>query len=124
MIVIVNTSKFPQLLYKHNAKMMTIQCYLKGILQSTSSPESVPDTLNSFSKQVNTQFFSSVFNIQSNINSQSTSHQLSIDDMIESDRFGMVTITEEMKRTMVKTLEELCDECGDVTIFKQSVDVM
>lgn len=104
--------------------MMTIQCYLKGILQSTSSPESVPDTLNSFSKQVNTQFFSSVFNIQSNINSQSTSHQLSIDDMIESDRFGMVTITEEMKRTMVKTLEELCDECGDVTIFKQSVDVM
>lgn len=125
MIVIVNTSKFPQLLYKHNAKMMTIQCYLKGVLQCTSSPESVPETLQSFSNQVDSQFFSAVFNIQYNTTTtQSSSHELSLDDMIESDRFGMVTVTEDMKKALMKTLQELCDECGDVPTFKQSVDVL
>lgn len=125
MIVIVNTSKFPQLLYKYNAKMMTIQCYLKGVLQSTSSPESIPETLQYFSNQVNSQFFSAVFNIHFNTTvTQSSSHQLSLDDMIESDRFGMVTVTDDMKGTLMKTLKELCDECGDIPTFKQSIDVL
>ena len=118
-LVVVDTSRYPQLVYKHNASMMELQCYQQGKLV-LSSKTSLLDTLDSFYQHVLPEYY----NLSLGMTGQSSiEKQESFADQLATNRFGMVTITEAMKSEFDQLLQELSQQSEDLPSFKRSAEV-
>ena len=125
-LVVLDTSRFPQIIYKYNAKVMNLQCYKEGTLMMTSSPDNVIETLEQFSSSLSPGYYEKSMNFNlfhSSSEKSGESTHSSFEESIANDCFGLVRVTEELKRDFNNVVNAFRSDCENVESFKQSIDV-
>lgn len=116
-LVVVSTNQFPQLKFKYSAKQLSIQCYWKGELELTGSDEK---DMMEFERRVEKRERMVLMGLEEESEESENKNEMCA---IEEETFGMVGVTDAMKREMNDVIETLAKECGNETKMKQAIDV-
>lgn len=126
-IIVINTSQYPQLLYRHNTKMMSLQYYEHGKLIHTSYTETVLTDLQQYIQSYSTSYYQYPLEKDTCAMEIEEFGKQSIEtvmkDAIDGDYFGRITITADMKSLVNETIEGISKECSDVSQYKACIEV-
>ena len=110
-LVVVSTNQFPQLKFTYSAKQLSIQCYWTG---------SDEKDMMEFERRVEKRERMVLMGLEEESEESENKNEMCA---IEEETFGMVGVTDAMKREMNDVIETLAKECGNETKMKQAIDV-
>lgn len=116
-LAVVNTTQFPQLKFKYNAKQLSAQCYFRGNLILSGGDESV---LQEFEKVVQRCLLLEMLGLKEEAAVETDTSELRA---VEEETFGLVGVTEGLKAELEKEVRALATECADEARLQAAVDV-
>ena len=116
-LAVVNTTQFPQLKFKYNAKQLSAQCYFRGNLTLSGSDENV---LQEFEKAVERYLLLEMLGLKDDETVEAEKNELRA---VEEETFGLVGVTEGLKAELEKEVRALAAECADTAQLQAAVDV-
>ena len=118
----IDTSLFPQLIYRCNASLLNIQCFLYGDLHvSSSATKEVQVALREFALTVESHRAEHLLRLTAaRPGSRDRSAYVAA---IHADSFGMSPVTDELRLQLRAVIDALCRECGDAARAQGAMEV-
>ena len=117
----VNTATFPQLPFQYNAQISTVQCFINAVQVSVSSTSTVMETIQSFNKSLQTRQSEHYLGLLHDSLESSSLEDNSLITAISSETFGLMHVSEAMKKEIERVVDQLHDTCPDAGAFQQAI---
>lgn len=117
--LMVNISRFPQLLFQYAAKPASLQCYDHGqLVASSDATHSIEQTLLDFYQKTEKMRCNVVLALQT---VSSSLHMAEV--VVEQEKFGTLSSIAELKKEAEEVLSALKEEAGDENSFTRAINV-
>ena len=115
-LAVVNTTQFPQLKFKYSAKQLSAQCFFRGDLMLSGGDASV---LREFEAKVERRVMLAMLGLAAE-EAEADGNEMRA---VEEETFGLVGVTEGLKKELEKELAALAVECAGEVKLQAAVDV-
>lgn len=116
-LAVVNTTQFPQLKFKFSAKQLSAQCFFRGNLMLSGGD---PSVLREFEAEVERRVMLEMLGLAEEAKAEADGNEMRA---VEAETFGMVGVTEGLKKELEKELAALAAECAGEAKLQAAVDV-